>query len=220
MQGKKTSKTLASNPEKFARNVKELIIKCQVSIQGMYLRWQTMDWWLMNFLYFPPHFWCHFTCRSCWNQTCKQQNWISGLQASVYYNWLQAKHLFLQAAVNSRALSFLLETRVQLYIWTPHHQYMNEYIQKRLTWWVLPVWFTWKDWHDDFDLSKSHGTMWKEGMHAMFFECDWQFQKWGNASAELWRISQNCEVPVTCTSLPQYMVANTNYLRYFINSLH
>jgi hypothetical protein len=38
MQGKKTSKTLASNPEKFARKLKELIIKCQVSIQGTYLR--------------------------------------------------------------------------------------------------------------------------------------------------------------------------------------
>jgi serine/threonine protein kinase len=103
--------------------------------------------------------------RSCWNQTCKQQNWISGLQASVYYNWLQAKHLFLQAAVNSRALSFLLETGVQLYIWTPHHQYMNEHCnishmlspektdtmsftcliyKERLTWWL---WLVCKPWN-------------------------------------------------------------------------
>jgi hypothetical protein len=140
---------------------------------------------------------------------------------------LQAKHLFLQAAVNSRALSFLLKLVCSctfeppiINTWMNSVIYLTCFLQERLTWWVLPVWFTWKDWHDDFDLSKSHGTMWKEGMHAMFFECDWQFQKWGNASAELWRISQNCEVPVTCTSLPQYMVANTNYLRYFINSLH
>lgn len=104
-------------------------------------------------------------CRSCWNQTCKQQNWISGLQVSVYYNWLQAKRLFLQAAVNSRALSFLLETGVQLYIWTPHHQYMNEHCNishmlspektdtmsftcliymERLTLWL---WLVWKPWN-------------------------------------------------------------------------